>query len=114
MNFAAAQQAASIKAAAEKAAGRIRADANAEAADLLEAADQRILEANTIHDDAVAFKEHAQADADVILADADDKFAEASQQFARFLSQFKEKVSNLTLETAMDTDVLDLSNCQDK
>lgn len=39
---------------------------------------------------------------------------EASQQFARFLSQFKEKVSNLTLETAIDTDVLDLSNCQDK
>jgi cell division septum initiation protein DivIVA len=112
VNFTAVQEASIITAAAETQAEQILARANADAGDILDAADERAAEANSIHHVAVAFKQQVEVEAATIMVAADAKADLASRKFAEFLSQFKEKVSNLSLETAVETGILDLSQVQ--
>lgn len=102
-------QANDIRNSAQDEAEQIRASAHIEADEILAVADERTAVANSINDAAVAFKQQMEMEAAEIKAAADTKAAQAAQMFADFLSQFKEKVSNLSLETAVDTGVLDLS-----
>ncbi len=112
VNFTAVQEASSIRAAAETEAEQILTRANAEAGDILDAADEREAEATSIHNAAVVFKQQVEVEAATIMVAADAKADMASRKFSEFLSQFKEKVSNLSLETAVETGILDLSQVQ--
>lgn len=87
----------------EREADKIKAKAQDEVAEILRAADDIELEARFTRDDAIAFKQQMEADAEA-------EAAQMRQQQAQFLSLVKEKISNITVETAMETGILDLSS----
>lgn len=95
---------------AEREADKIKAKAQDEVAEILRAADDIELEARFTRDDAIAFKQQMVAEAAEIKAAAEAEAAQMRQQQAQFLSLVKEKISNITVETAMETGILDLSS----
>lgn len=105
---AAAKAAMKIKADAEEMAANIKAAAEEEAAEILEAADDIETQALTARESAIAFKQKMVAEAAEIKEAAKTEAAKARHKQSQFLSLLREKIANITVETAMEAGILDL------